>query len=171
MPGYDQLLDLSDQLTSFQQARKAFSQALCRPRTVEGYSPGAGFYAFEEALERARAERSSSPLIEMIRETLAKCRDTIQGRAFDEIRSARIAYEDAKWTLARDAGVPEDQLGNLIIKVTRIGVVNIFFGGEGGDPYGAGHGHYVIWHDGKMTYKREPGAKRGIQNYATLSIA
>jgi hypothetical protein len=46
--------------------------------------------------------------------------------------------------------------------------VHIFFGGEDGRALSADHAHYVLdGTTGELTYKRDPGMKRGVENYIT----
>ena len=71
--------------------------------------------------------------------------------------------EDKK-SIAAKAGVPHQYRDNVWVSTGSSGNTNIYFGGVG-KPNGPGHGHYVMEHSGKVTYKRDPFDPHGAQNF------
>jgi hypothetical protein len=72
--------------------------------------------------------------------------------------------KDDKRSLAEKAGVPSQYRDNVWVSTDSSGNTNIYFGGAG-EPNGPGHGHYVMDHSGKVTYKRDPFDPHGTQNF------
>jgi len=85
--------------------------------------------------------------------------------AFNAYRSVhRYISHPGDAELAAQAGVPVEFHGHLYVSMDEKGNRQIYYGGENGDPLGAGHGHYVLDKYGNVTYRRPPQAEHGVQN-------
>ena len=101
----------------------------------------------QEALERAKADFES-------------CAKAFRSR-LDELKSAS---RKKRKELAAKAGVPLQYQDDVWISMEPNGNVNIYFGGVD-KPDGPGHGHYVMGRNGVVTYRRDPFAPHGAQNF------
>lgn len=101
----------------------------------------------QEALERAKADFES-------------CTKAFRSR-LDELKSAS---RKKRKELAAKAGVPLQYQDDVWISTGSNGNVNIYFGGVD-KPDGPGHGHYVMSQNGTVTYRRDPFAPHGAQNF------
>ena len=101
----------------------------------------------QEALERAKADFES-------------CTKAFRSR-LDELKSAS---RKKRKELAAKAGVPLQYQDDVWISMEPNGNVNIYFGGVD-KPDGPGHGHYVMGRNGVVTYRRDPFAPHGAQNF------
>ena len=79
----------------------------------------------------------------------------------DELKSAS---RKKRKELAAKAGVPLQYQDDVWISMEPNGNVNIYFGGVD-KPDGPGHGHYVMGRNGVVTYRRDPFAPHGAQNF------
>lgn len=79
----------------------------------------------------------------------------------DELKSAS---RKKRKELAAKAGVPLQCQNDVWISTEPSGNVNIYFGGVD-KPDSPGHGHYVMGRNGVVTYRRDPFAPHGAQNF------
>lgn len=79
----------------------------------------------------------------------------------DELKSAS---RKKRKELAAKAGVPLQYQDDVWISTEPNGNVNIYFGGVD-KPDRLGHGHYVMDPNGAVTYRRDPFAPHGPQNF------
>lgn len=97
--------------------------------------------------------------------TEAKRAQRLASRAFhrriDWLRSQRLLFQEAWPSIAESAGVPDEYIQQVRIKLDAEGNTNIFFGGTGAGD----HAHYALDSAGQMYYRREIGAPHGPQNY------
>jgi len=79
---------------------------------------------------------------------------------FDDHRAVRMA---AKQDAVFSAGL-QHYGHEVLVKHQEDGSTSIYFGGVG-TPDGPGHAHYVVDQFGNITYRRDPFADRGPQNF------
>lgn len=106
----------------------------------------------EHALAEARFKRAKADF--------ESCTKAFRSR-LDELKSAS---RKKRKELAAKAGVPLQYQDDVWISTGSNGNVNIYFGGVD-KPDGPGHGHYVMSQNGTVTYRRDPFAPHGAQNF------
>lgn len=82
----------------------------------------------------------------------------------EKVRAEGKKRREDKKSIAAKAGVPHQYHNNVWVSTDLNGNTNVYFGGLG-KPNGPGHGHYVMDHSGKVTYKRDPFDAHGAQNF------
>lgn len=82
----------------------------------------------------------------------------------EKVRDTHKRHQDDNRSIAEKAGVPYQYLGDLRVSRDKNGNTNIYFGGIGKSD-GPRHGHYVVDHSGKVTYRRDPFDPHGSQNF------
>ena len=82
----------------------------------------------------------------------------------EKVRAEGKKRREDKKSIAAKAGVPHQYHNNVWVSTDLNGNTNVYFGGLG-KPNGPGHGHYVMDHSGKVTYKRDPFDPHGAQNF------
>lgn len=122
----------------FNSAKRAFDSAKAEHERVRG------------EFQRAKADFDS-------------CAKAFRSR-LEKVKAEGQKRREDKKSIAAKAGVPHQYHDNLWVSTDSNGSTNIYFGGVG-KPNGPGHGHYVMDHSGKVTYKRDPFDPHGAQNF------
>ena len=107
--------------------------------------------------ERAQAE------FKRAKAEFGSCTKAFQA-TLNELKAENQKRHEDKKSLAARAGVPIQYQDNVRTSTDSDGNTNIYFGGVG-KPDGPGHGHYVIDRNGNVTYRRDPFAPHGAQNF------
>lgn len=132
------------------------------------------FARAQQTFHSARAEHELAEAeFKRAKTNLEECTKAFRSR-LDELKSAS---RKKRKELAAKAGVPLRHQDDVWISTEPNGNVNIYFGGVD-KPDGPGHGHYVMSQNGTVTYRRDPFAPHGAQNFtenrresATLRMA
>lgn len=130
-------------------ARERFEGAKPAFQTAKGE-----FARAQQTFHSARAEH------ELAEAEFKSCAKAFRSR-LDELKSAS---RKKRKELAAKAGVPLQYQEDVWISIEPNGNVNIYFGGVD-KPDGPGHGHYVMSQNGAVTYRRDPFAPHGAQNF------
>lgn len=128
------------------------------------------FHQAKAAFEQAKAEHEQALAdYQKAKADFEQARDKFNNLN-QQFKEAKAKYNEAKKhrkssadDIARQAGIPSQYLGNVIVKEDSPGCYSIYFGGAG-SPDGPGHGHYVL-DNGTVTYHRDPYQPHGHQNY------
>ncbi len=81
------------------------------------------------------------------------------------IEQPKPSREDFARSLADHAGIkPEDRAEGVLVKTDRFGNYHLYYGGVA-NPDGLGHGHSVIYRNGKVAYNRPPFTDNSPEYY------
>lgn len=119
------------------------------------------FARAQQTFHSARAEHELAEAeLKRAKADFESCAKAFRSR-LDELKSAS---RKKRKELAAKAGVPLQYQDDVWISMEPNGNVNIYFGGVD-KPDGPGHGHYVMGRNGVVTYRRDPFAPHGAQNF------
>jgi len=122
------------------------------------------FNACKRTFDTAKAEHErASAEFKRTKAEFDSCAKAFKLR-LEKVKAEGSKRREDKKSIAAKAGVPYQYHDNLWVSTDSNGNTNIYFGGIG-KPNGPGHGHYVMDHSGKVTYKRDPHDEHGAQNF------
>lgn len=122
------------------------------------------FFEARKVFERKKVlYEEAKAAFSQARDGLNKAHDAFNNR-LAIITANREKRRRQRRAWAEQANVPAEYIDNVHVTKKPDGTINLYFGGEG-KAVGPGHGHYVMNANGFVTYRREPFAARGVQNF------